>query len=55
MTDNCTHSEAEWDWGDVQPSMEHVMVPGWCPTCETTMRRYYTFEEQIAIEPEALI
>lgn len=40
MTD-CDHEDIRWDWGDVRPSEEQVIVPGWCPECETELDRVY--------------
>lgn len=45
MAQDCDHSDADWDWGSVQPSDDHVEVPGYCWKCETEVTRYYDFLE----------
>lgn len=51
--EDCNHENVEFDWGKARPSMEHVMVPGWCPDCETPIDRHYTFERQTEVDHEA--
>jgi hypothetical protein len=43
-TEDCDHPNVDWDWGDTRPARKYIVVPGYCPDCETSLERHYTFK-----------
>lgn len=42
--EECDHPNADWDWGDTRPARKYIVVPGYCPDCNTGLERHYSFK-----------
>jgi hypothetical protein len=42
--ENCEHTDADWDWGEVRPADNYVVVPGYCSSCDSEVYRHYILD-----------